>query len=154
MNYSLLSLSQLEHAARIQDNALALQVFDMLEEEIENAVEAAMEVNDADYSYKVWDAVNAVQEIQKAAWCKDLRGDSDKITYLIQGLHEDTSPHNNHVVIYKYKGSITWHLIAKGGELGEEVKEKLYKAAGFKAAQEKASEILIEWIKQGFELNF
>ena len=38
---SLLSLSQLEHKARIEDNELALIILDKMEREIEQAVEQA-----------------------------------------------------------------------------------------------------------------
>ena len=51
---SFLSLSQLEHKARIEDNELALVILDKMEEEIENAVEEATTKNDADYSYDVF----------------------------------------------------------------------------------------------------
>ena len=57
---NLLSLSQLEHKARIEDNELALIILSKLEEEIKEAVEHATEKNDADYHYEIWDAVNAV----------------------------------------------------------------------------------------------
>ena len=56
MNH-LLSLSQLEHKARTEDNELALVILDKMEEEIENAVEQATTKNDADYSYEIYDAV-------------------------------------------------------------------------------------------------
>lgn len=152
MDYALLSLSQLEHAARTEDNALALELFNRIEDEISEAVPQATTVNDADYSYKVWDAVNAVQNIQNAEWHKV--DEKDRITYLIKGLHEDTSPYNNHVIIYKYKGSDVWRIEAKAGQYGEDEKSGKFSAKGFKEAQTQSAGILVDWIKQGFELNF
>ena len=46
-----LSLSQLEHKARIENNDLALIILEKMGEELEEAVENALERNDADYSY-------------------------------------------------------------------------------------------------------
>ena len=54
-----LSLSQLEHKARIENNDLALIILEKMEEELEEAVENALTTNDADYSYEVFDAVQA-----------------------------------------------------------------------------------------------
>jgi len=54
---NLLSLSQLEYKARIEDNELALIILNKMEEEIEEAVEQATTKNDADYSYEIFDAV-------------------------------------------------------------------------------------------------
>ena len=50
-----LSLSQLEHKARIENNDLALIILEKMEEELEEAVENALTTNDADYSYDVFE---------------------------------------------------------------------------------------------------
>ena len=153
---NLLSLSQLEHKARIEDNELALAILDKLEDEIEKAVEKATEKNDADYHYEIWDAVNAVECLINAIWYKveETKLIKDRIIYMIQGLHEDTSPHNNQVKLWKYKGSDVWRLEANAGQYGEQIEETKFNAAGFKEAQQTAVNQLITMIKKGLELNF
>ena len=151
-----LSLSQLEHKAICEDNELALAILDWLEDEVSEAVEAATEKNDADYSYEVFDAVNAVECLINANWYKveETRQTKDRIIYMIDGLHEDTSPYKNQVVLFKYKGSDLWYLNVAGGEHGEQVESTKFKAAGFKEAQQVATSQMILMIKKGFELNF
>lgn len=154
MNYSLLNLSQLEHAARTDDNALALELLNRIEDEISEAVTQATAVNDADYSYTVRDAVNAIECLLTAKWFKveESRLTKDKIIYQF-GLHEDTNPYNNHVEIFKFKGLDVWHIRAQGGEYGESTLCEKFHANGFKDAQKKATDMLISAIKNGFELN-
>lgn len=155
MNH-LLSLSQLEHKARIEDNELALIILDKMEEEIENAVEEATTKNDADYSYEIFDAVQTVEWIMfEAEWYKveETKQTKDKIIYMVQGLHEDTSPYNNQVKLWKYKGSDCWHLEVNAGQYGEQQDKDKFAAKGFKEAQEQATKKLVYWIKKGLELN-
>lgn len=151
---NLFSLDQLAHKASIEDNHLALCILDRLEDAISKAVEEATATNDAKYSYKVWDAVNAIERLLNAEWFKveENRLTKDKIIYQF-GLHEDTNPHNNHVEIFKYKGSDVWYIRANGGEYGEDSLNKKFCASGFKDAQKKATDMLIFEIKNGFELN-
>lgn len=153
---NLLSLSQLEHKARIEDNELALIILSKLDEEIEDAVEKATTKNDADYHYEIWDAVNAVECLINAIWYKveETKLTKDRIIYMIQGLHEDTSPHNNQVKLWKYKGCDQWQLEVNAGQYGEEIEETKFKAAGFKEAQQTAVNRIILMIKKGLELNF
>lgn len=155
MNYSLLNLSQLEHAASVENNILALAIIDQLDAEIEEAKEQIIESltpNDADYSYKIYDAVLATDFLlDGATWC---RSDSpDIVEYLVEGLHEDTSPYNNHLKIYRNKGSDNWTVVVNAGQYGEDVKEQSFVAEGFKKAQQAASRIVVKWISQGLELN-
>lgn len=98
-----LSLSQLEHKAYAEDNQVALAVLSKLDEQVEEAVKQATCVNDADYSYTIFDAVKTVQELLEVEWIKEET--KDTINYLIKGLHEDTSLYNNHLVITRYKSS-------------------------------------------------
>lgn len=155
MNYSLLNLSQLEHASKVEDNILALAIIDQLDAEVEKAKEQILEeVNgkDSDYTYKIWDAVVATEFIlSDATWYRS--GNTDIVEYLIQGLHEDTSPHNNHLKIYRNKGSDSWTVVVNAGQYGEDVKEQKFMAEGFKKAQQAASRIVVKWISQGLELN-
>lgn len=153
---SLLSLSQLEHKARIEDNELALVILDKMEEEIENAVEQATTKNDADYSYDVFDAVQTIEWLVfKAEWYKEeeTKQTKDKIIYMLKGLHEDTSPYNNHVKLWKYKGSDVWNLEVNAGQYGEDQDKLEFDAKGFKDAQERATQQIVAWIKKGLELN-
>ena len=153
---NLLSLSQLEHKARIEDNELALIILDKMEEEIEEAVELATEKNDADYHYEIWDAVNAVEWLYfEAEWYKveETKQTKDRIIYMIKGLHEDSSPYNNQVKLWKYKGSDCWHLEVSAGQYGEQQDKDKFAAKGFKEAQEQATKKLVYWIKKGLELN-
>lgn len=155
MNH-LLSLSQLEHKARIEDNELALIILDKMEEEIENAVEEATVKNDADYSYEIFDAVQTVEWLVfEAEWYKaeETKQTKDRIIYMIQGLHEDTSPYNNQVKLWKYKGSDNWKLEVNAGQYGEQIDEAKFTAAGFKEAQQLATKQIVAWIKKGLELN-
>ena len=155
MNYALYSLDKLEHIAYTEDNALALAIYGHIEREVDKAVEKALSVGD-DYSYQIWDAVNAVQELLKADWYKveETKQNKDRIIYMIQGLHEDTSPYNNQVVLSKEKGGSVWKLKVSAGQYGETVEEFSFSAPGFKMAQEKATTRLINKIKLGLELNF
>ena len=152
---NLLSLSQLEHKARIEDNELALIILSKLEEEIEDAVEQATTKNDADYHYEIWDAVNAVECLINAQWYKveETKLTKDRIIYMIQGLHEDTSPHNNQVKLWKYKGSDVWRLEVNAGQYGEQQESIKFNAAGFKDAQKQAVQDILSMIKRGLELN-
>jgi hypothetical protein len=155
MNH-LLSLSQLEHKARIEDNELALVILDKMEEKIENAVEEATTKNDAEYSYEIYDAVQTVEWIVfEAEWYKveETKQTKDKIIYMLKGLHEDTSPHNNHVVLSKPKGSDKWILKVNAGQYGEDQEEVTFLSKGFKDAQERATQQIVAWIKKGLELN-
>ena len=153
---NLLSLSQLEHKARIEDNELALIILSKLEEEIEQAVEQATTKNDADYHYEIYDAVNAIECLINAEWYKveETKLTKDRIIYMIQGLHEDTSPHNNQVKLWKYKGSDVWRLEVNAGQYGEQIEGTKFNAAGFKEAQQAATKQIIMMIKKGLELNF
>lgn len=155
MNH-LLSLSQLEHKARVEDNELALIILSKLDEEVENAVKEATTKNDADYHYEIWDAVNAVEWLVfKAEWYKaeETKLTKDRIIYMIKGFHADTSPYQNHVELSKPKGCDEWTLIANAGQYGEDCRETTFTAKGFKDAQDKATKHLVEWIKKGMELN-
>ena len=152
---NLLSLSQLEHKARIENNDLALIILEKMEEELEEAVENALTTNDADYSYDVFDAVQAVEFLIDCIWYKveETKETKDKIIYMAQGLHEDTSPYNNQVKLWKYKGSDCWHLEVSAGQYGEQQDKDKFAAKGFKEAQEQATKKLVYWIKKGLELN-
>ena len=150
-----LSLSQLEHKARIENNDLALIILEKMEEELEEAVENALTTNDADYSYDVFDAVQAVEFLIDCIWYKveETKETKDKIVYMVQGLHEDTSCYNNQVKLWKYKGSDCWHLEVSAGQYGEQQDKDKFEAKGFKEAQEQATRKLVYWIKKGLELN-
>lgn len=152
---SLLSLSQLEHKARIEDNELALIILDKMEEEIEEAVTLATEKNDADYHYEIFDAVQAVEFLVDCIWYKveETKETKDRIIYMCQGLHEDTSCYNNQVKLWKYKGSDCWHLEVNAGQYGEQQDKDKFAAKGFKEAQEQATKKLVYWIKKGLKLN-
>ena len=150
-----LSLSQLEHKARIENNNLALIILEKMEEELEEAVENALTTNDADYSYEVFDAVQAVEFLIDCIWYKveETKETKDKIIYMAQGLHEDTSPYNNQVKLWKYKGSDCWHIEVNAGQYGEQQDKDKFAAKGFKEAEEQATKKLVYWIKKGLELN-
>lgn len=155
MNH-LLSLSQLEHKARIEDNELALIILDKMEQEIENAVEQATAKNDADYSYEIFNAVQTIEWLVfEAEWYKveETKQTKDKIIYMLKGLHEDTSPYNNQIKLWKYKGSDVWHFEVNAGQYGEDQDHISFEAKGFKDAQERATKKLVYWIKKGLELN-
>lgn len=151
----LLSLDQLAHKAACDDNVLALAILDKLDEEVEEAVERATSTNDADYSYKIYDAVNTIQFLLAAEWYKveETRHTKDQIVYMIQHLHEDTSPYNNHVKLWKYKGSDVWRLEVNAGQYGEQQESIKFNASGFKDAQRQAVSDVISMIKAGLELN-
>ena len=151
---NLFSLDQLAHKASMEDNVLALCILERLEGAISEAVEEATATNDANYSYKIWGAVSAIESLLSAEWFKveETRLTKDKIIYQF-GLHEDTNPHNNHAEIFKYKGSDVWHIHAKCGEYGEDSLNEKFCASGFKDAQKNATDMLISAIKNGFELN-
>ncbi len=152
---NLLNLSQLEHKARIEDNELALIILSKLEEEIEQAVEQATEKNDADYHYEIFDAINTVQFLLDCQWYKveETKQTKDRIIYMIEGLHEDTSPYNNQVRLWKYKGSDVWRLEVNAGQYGEQQESIKFNAAGFKDAQKQSVQDILSMIKRGLELN-
>lgn len=70
-----------------------------------------------------------------------------------QYLSEGTSPYNNHIELFKYKGSDCWRLNVCGGEHGEQIEEVKFSAAGFKAAQTQAVQDIVSLIGNGLELN-
>ena len=150
-----LSLSQLEHKARIENNDLALIILEKMEEELEEAVENALTTNDVDYSYDVFDAVQAVEFLIDCIWYKveETKHTKDRIIYMIETLHEDTSCYNNQVKLWKYKGSDCWTIEVHAGQYGEQQEKDKVAAKGFKEAQEKATKKLVCWIKKGLELN-
>jgi predicted transcriptional regulator len=153
---NLLSLDQLAHKASCEDNMLALAILDKLDDEIEQAVEKATETNDANYSYTIFDAVQAVEWLAyEAQWYKvqETKQTKDQIVYKLQGLHEDTNPYNNQVTLWKYEGSDVWRLDVNAGQYGESEEDAKFNAAGFKEAQQKATRQLVQWIKKGLELN-
>ena len=152
---NLLSLSQLEHKARIEDNELALIILDKLDNEVSEAVKQATEKNDADYHYEIRDAINTVQFLLDCQWYKveETKLTKDRIIYMIKGLHEDTSPYNNQVKLWKYKGSDVWRLEVNAGQYGEQQESIKFSAAGFKDAQKQAVQDILSMIKQGLELN-
>lgn len=152
----LLSLSQLEYKASVECNELALAIIEKLDDEVSEAVEAATETNDADYSYTIFDAVQAVEFLVfGATWYKmdETKQTKDRIIYRIETLHEDTSPYNNDVTLWKYKGSESWTIEASAGQYGEQQDKDKFAAKGFKEAQELATKKLVYWIKKGLELN-
>ena len=152
---NLLSLSQLEHKARCDDNALALAIIDKLDDEIEDAKQAYIDSvtpNDGDYSYTIQDAVVATEFLLSSpTWYKS--DNNQRIEYLIEGLHEDTSPYNNHLILFREKASDLWTVRVNGGQYGEDVKEHSFPASGFKKAQDAAAHLVVRWISQGLELN-
>ena len=152
---SQLSISQLEHKAHIEDNILACVILDKLDDEIEAAKQEYIESitpNDADYSYKIWDAVVATEFLLSE--CKWYKADNnERIEYIIEGLHEDTSPYNNHLTLYREKASEKWTVRVNAGQYGEDIKEQSFCANGFKKAQEAATRLVVRWISQGLELN-
>lgn len=150
-----LSISQLEHKARIENNNLALIILEKMEDELEEAVENALTTNDADYSYEVFDAVQAVEFLIDCTWYRldESRLTKGRIIYMIETLHEDTSCYNNQVKLWKYKGSDCWHLEVNAGQYGEQQDKDKFSAKGFKEAQELATKKLVYWIKKGLELN-
>ena len=152
---NLLSLSQLEHKARIEDNVLALAILDKLDNEVSEAVKQATEKNDADYHYEIYDAINTVQFLLDCQWYKveETKLTKDRIIYMIEGLHEDTSPYNNQVKLWKYKGSDVWRLEVNAGQYGEQQEFIKFNAAGFKDAQKQAVQDILSRIKKGLELN-
>jgi hypothetical protein len=150
-----LSISQLEHKARIENNGLALIILEKMEEELEEAVENALTTNDADYSYDVFDAVQAVEFLIDCTWYKldDTKQTKDKIIYMIETLHEDTSCYSNQVQLWKYKGCDSWTVEVKAGQYGESIERAKFEAKGFKEAQGLAVRQVIQWIRKGTELN-
>lgn len=152
---NLLSLSQLEHKARIEDNELALLILDKLDSEVSEAVKQATEKNDADYHYEIFNAINTVQLLLDCQWYKveETKLTKDRIIYMIEGLHEDTSPCNNQVKLWKYKGSDVWRLEVNAGQYGEQTESTKFNAAGFKDAQKQAVQDILSMIKRGLELN-
>ncbi len=153
---NLLSLSQLEHKAICEDNALALAILTKLDKAVEDAVEQATSKNDADYHYEISDAVNAIECLIDAEWYKveESKQTKDRIIYMIKGLHEDKSPYNNQIKLWKYKASDVWRLEVNAGQYGEQIEETKFNAAGFKEAQQVATKQIILMIKKGLEVNF
>ena len=151
----LLSLDQLAHKAHCEDNVLALAILDKLEDEVSEAVKQATEKNDADYHYEIYDAINTVQFLLDCQWYKveETKLTKDRIIYMIEGLHEDTSPYNNQVKLWKYKGSDVWRLEVNAGQYGEQQESIKFNAAGFKDAQKQAVQDILSMIKKGLELN-
>ena len=149
------SLSQIEHKARTEDNELALIILDKLDNEVSEAVKQATEKNDADYHYEIWDAINTVQFLLDCQWYKveETKFTKDRIIYMIEGLHEDTSPYNNQVKLWKYNGSEVWRLEVNAGQYGEQQESIKFNAAGFKDAQKQAVQDILSMIKKGLELN-
>lgn len=154
---NLLNLSQLAHKASCEDSLLALAIYSKLEEEVEQAVEMALDGgNDADYTYTIFDAVQAVEWLVfEAQWYKveETKQTKDQIVYQLQGLHEDTNPYSNQVTLWKYKGSDVWCLDVNAGQYGEQQDKGKFAAKGFKEAQQQATRQLVQWIKKGLELN-
>lgn len=152
---NLLNLDQLEHKAYCEDNKLALAILDKLDEEVEQAVEDATTTNDADYSYVISDAVNAIECLLDAQWYKveEIKQTKDRIIYMLKGLHEDTSPYNNQVKLWKYKGSDGWRLEVNAGQYGEQTDEAKFIAAGFKEAQQLATKRIVRMVRDGLQLN-
>ena len=152
---NLLSISQLEHKAHCEDNELALLILDKLDNEVSEAVERATEKNDADYHYEISDAINTVQVLLDCQWYKveETKLTKDRIFYMIEGLHEDTSPYNNQVKLWKYKGIDVWRLEVNAGQYGEQTESTKFNAAGFKDAQKQAVQDILSMIKRGLELN-
>ena len=149
------SLDQLAHKAHCEDNVLALAILDKLDNEVSEAVKQATEKNDADYHYEISDAINTVQFLLDCQWYKveETKLTKDQIVYMIQGLHEDTSPYNNQVKLWKYKGSDVWRLEVNAGQYGEQQESIKFNAAGFKDAQKQAVQDILSMIKRGLELN-
>lgn len=152
---NLLNLDQLAHRAYCEDNQLALAILDKLDEEVEQAVEDATTTNDADYSYVISDAVNTIECLLDAQWYKveETKDTKDRIIYMVQGLNEDTSPYNNQVKLWKYKGSDGWRLEVNAGQYGEQTDGAKFTAAGFREAQQLATKQIIKMIRNGLELN-
>lgn len=150
-----LSLSDLEREAYVTDNKLAVAIHDAYEKEMAKEIEKALAGNDADYSYRIFDAVYAVEFLMfSAEWEKqDILGMEDKIVYRVSGIHEDTNPYHNDIILFRSKVSDYWTIEAHGGEYGEDVKEESFYAKGYKDAQYKATKRLISMIKNGLELN-
>jgi len=99
--------------------------------------------------------VQAVEFLIDCIWYKveETKETKDKIIYMAQGLHEDTSPYNNQIVLSKYKGSDVWRLKVNAGQYGEDTEETKFEAKGFKEAQQVATKQIIMMIKKGLELN-
>lgn len=114
-----------------------------------------MTTNDADYSYDVFDAVQAAEFLIDCIWFRleESRLTKDKIIYMCHGLHEDTSPYNNQILLFKSKCSDMWRLKVNAGQYGEDTEETKFEAKGFKEAQQVATKQIIMMIKKGLELN-
>lgn len=153
---NLLNLDQLAHKAYCEDNHVALAILDKFDDAIEQAIADATTTNDADYHYEISDAVNATEWLVfEAEWYKaeETKETREKIVYMLRGLHEDTSPYNNHVKLWKHKGCDVWNLEVNAGQYGEDQDRISFEAKGFKDAQERATKKLVYWIKKGLELN-
>lgn len=149
------SLDQLIHKADCEDNELALAIADCLEDEIAKAVEA-LEPNDADYSYGIWNAVEVIKFLTDAPdWYKveEKKHNKDKVEYKIVSIEGDTSPTNNNVYLWKYKGTDNWTVTINTGQYGETEDSKSFIAKGFKDAQNQAVGKIIDMIQNGAELN-
>lgn len=153
---NLLNLDQLAHKAYCEDNQLALTILDKLDDAIEDAVEQATTKNDADYSYDVFDAVQAAEWLVfEAEWYKveETKQTKDRIIYMLKGLHEETSPYNNQVKLWKYKGCDNWKVEVSAGQYGEQTDEAKFTAAGFKEAQQLATKRIVRMVRDGLQLN-
>lgn len=153
---NLLNLDQLAHKAYCEENQVALAILDKLDDEIQEAVELATEKNDADYHYEIFDAVQTVEWLCfEAEWYKveETKQTKDKIIYMVKGLHEDTSPYNNQIKLWKYKGSDGWRLEVNAGQYGEQQDKVKFSAAGFKEAQQLATKRIVRMIRDGLQLN-
>jgi hypothetical protein len=148
-----LSYDDLEREAYITDNRLALTICSKMEEIVKEAVDKALSTNDADYSYTIYDAIGNIQYLMKdAVWYKDV-SIKDKLVYRIEGVHKDTNPSHNDIVLSRVPGSETWLLEVNGGEYGEDYFSTEFEVGGYKKAQERAVDILMEAVKMGLELN-
>lgn len=82
----------------------------------------------------MFDAVQAVEFLIDCIWYKveETKQTNDLIIYMLKGLHQDTNPYNNHVVLSKPKGHDRWTLEVNSGELGEVEDCTNFTAKGFK----------------------
>ena len=147
VDYDKLPIEELENVAYLENNKLALSIYNKIPE----AIEEYNRKNDADYNYESFDAVNAVRWLyEEIEWVK--YEDKERIRYV--AINEDFHPYNNHVEVRKERGSNSWIVEAHFGEYGEHVEvERIKGAKGFKDAQTKAVSQVALWIQQGGELS-
>ena len=147
VDYDKLPIEELENFAYIEDNKLALSIYNKIPE----AIEEYNRKNDADYNYEIYDAVRAVRWLyEEIEWVK--YEDKERIRYV--AVNEDFHPYQNHVEVRKERGSINWVVEGHFGEYGEDVEVQVIKdAKGFKDAQTKAVAVVALWIQQGSELS-